>query len=110
MLRIVVDLVVTRGNDKQFDGAQGQGGFTDARLAANALRECAQQVGDIRANLFFRVMILGEAAESRERLLTTLNAAALAVKDLRNAVTQLLGPVGILGLRVFIVERADTIE
>ena len=54
-------------------------------------------------------MILGQAAERSESVLTTLDAAALAIEDLCNAIGQFLRPVDVVCLGVLVVERADTV-
>jgi hypothetical protein len=63
----------------------------------------------VRASLFLGIVILGQPAECSESFFTALNAASFAIKDLRYAVGQLLGPVDIICLGILVVERADAI-
>lgn len=57
----------------------------------------------MRTSLFLCIMILGQAAERSESVLTTLDAAALAIEDFCNAIGQFLRPVDVVCLGVLVV-------
>ena len=77
---------------------------------AHTSRKRSHQFPNRGPDFFLGIVVLGQPTERKESLLTALHAAAFSVENFLNPIAKLLGPVDIIRLRVFIVERTDAVD